>query len=424
MKTLWFTNTPALGESFLSGKPVIGGGWIKALDGEMQKKVALHIAFYHKENILPFKYGNTHYYPIFKGKQTLFRKYIDKKLSRIVLREDVEKYLDIINEVKPDIIHIHGTENPFGYIIERVEIPVIVSIQGNITVCYHKYLSGLDKKYLHITNRLIFKLLAFRPLKISYKMFKSMKRREEDVLSLCKNIIGRTSWDRRISSVLSPNSSYYHCDEILRDGFYCNEWQSNINGKFIIFTTNGNTFYKGFETLCQAVSLLIDSGYTDFEWRVAGISINDLIVKAVKKKLSLIYPKTNLVLMGKLSEQDMIDNLLKSNLFVMTSHIENSPNNLCEAMILGMPCIATYAGGTGSLLDDGIEGVLIQDGDPWAMAGAILELNEDIQKALAMGDNARKRALQRHDKDRISNELVGIYSNILSIHQIPNKMKN
>ncbi len=128
--------------------------------------------------------------------------------------------------------------------------------------------------------------------------------------------------------------------------------------------------------------------------------------------------------MGKLSEQDMIDNLLKSNLFVMTSHIENSPNNLCEAMILGMPCIATYAGGTGSLLDDGIEGVLIQDGDPWAMAGAILELNEDIQKALAMGDNARKRALQRHDKDRISNELVGIYSNILSIHQIPNKMKN
>lgn len=42
----------------------------------------------------------------------------------------------------------------------------------------------------------------------------------------------------------------------------------------------------------------------------------------------------------------------------MPSHIENSPNNLCEAMILGMPCIATDAGGTSTLLSNMKDGLL------------------------------------------------------------------
>lgn len=424
MKILWFTNTPALGEKYLSGESVIGGGWIKSLDGEMQNKVDLHIAFYHNENILPFKYGNTRYYPIFKGRKSLFRKYIDVKFSRIVLKEDIKKYLDIIKEVTPDIIHIHGTENPFGYILEKTDIPVVMSIQGNITVFYHKFLSGLEKKYLNLTDGFIKTMLRYKPFKVNYNMFESMKKRELEVLSLCRNIIGRTSWDRRISSVLSPEAKYYHNDEILREEFYQEKWQQPKNNTFIIHTTNGNSFYKGFETICQTVSLLKKSGFDNFEWRIAGISANDLIVKVVRKKLKSLYPDSNLVLMGKLNETELQKKLLESNLYAMSSHIENSPNNLCEAMILGMPCIATFAGGTGSLLRDGHEGILIQDGDPWAMAGAILELNEDFQKALTMGDNARKKALYRHDKDRISNELVGIYSNILSIHKMSKNKKN
>jgi len=109
---------------------------------------------------------------------------------------------------------------------------------------------------------------------------------------------------------------------------------------------------------------LIESGFTNFEWRVAGISNNDLIVKVVKKFLKSLYPKSNLILLGKLSELELINNLLNSNLYVMPSHIENSPNNLCEAMMLGMPCIATCVGGTASLINNNDDGVLIQDGDP------------------------------------------------------------
>ncbi|MEG1648113.1 MAG: glycosyltransferase family 4 protein, partial [Bacilli bacterium] len=133
----------------------------------------------------------------------------------------------------------------------------------------------------------------------------------------------------------------------------------------------------------------------------------------VKKKLDLLYPKKGLRLLGNLSEERLINSLLESNIYVMASHIENSPNNLCEAMILGMPCIATYAGGTGSLIRNEEEGILIQDGDPWVMAGAIKELIDNKEKAELLGSNARLVALSRHDKANIKNDLLNIYRQVI-----------
>jgi len=97
----------------------------------------------------------------------------------------------------------------------------------------------------------------------------------------------------------------------------------------------------------------------------------------------------------------------------MASHIENSPNNLCEAMILGMPCVATFAGGTSSMLKDGEEGILIQDGDPWAMAGSILEMRGSSEAAVSMGIKARLSALKRHCKDDIVSQLLDTYQIVI-----------
>ena len=152
----------------------------------------------------------------------------------------------------------------------------------------------------------------------------------------------------------------------------------------------------------------------DIEWRVAGINSNDLIVKIVKRMLKDKFSNKNLKLLGRLSANALIAKLLEADIYIMPSHIENSPNNLCEAMMLGMPCIATVAGGTGSILKDGEEGNLVQDGDPWGMAGAVLEMKDNYESAVLMGQKARKSALERHDKDKIVDELFGIYKKIFN----------
>lgn len=412
MKVLWFSNTPANADEYFNTELKDSGGWLKALDKSLQDHLELHIAFYHRQD-KTFKYKKTFYHSI-KTNQNLVRKIINRFLKYVPDKEDLSKYLEIIEKIKPDIIHIHGTENAFTCIIPKTNIPVVVSIQGNVTVYLHKYCTGFESQYLQIANRKVNSLKKiFFPeaFSISFKLMKKMQKIEERNLILIKNIIGRTSWDQRITRILAPDSIYYHGDEILRDLFYQYQWTPHLGGKCFLHTTNGNYFYKGFETLCYALNELNKINF-DCEWRVAGINSDDLIVKLTKKKLKDKFPQKGLILLGNINENSLISKLMESDMYVMTSHIENSPNNLCEAMMLGMPCISTYAGGVGSLIKDGEAGILIQDGDPWAMAGAVLEMANNKEKAIQLGKNARKVALKRHDKNRIVDDLIKVYEKI------------
>lgn len=418
IKVLWFSNTPALGAEFIDNNSKIKGtgGWMYTLNKLLQDQVRLSVAFHHPYKLANFKYENTNFFPIYTG-NIVIENLKSRFFNRIYDDDFLESYLRIIDEVKPDIIHIHGTENSFLCILDKTEIPIVISIQGNLTVYYHKYFSSFYGKYLN-DKEVDFTLKSFifgrNNFNRGYKKMKLMKKVEQKYLTFSKYIIGRTNWDKRISRVLAPRSKYFIGNEILRDGFYVNRWYNPYEcGKLILFSTNGNNYYKGFETICYTLTLLNRLGMK-VEWRVAGVSNRSLIHKITKKHLKNNYPDVGLKLLGSLTEDELIKNLNESNIYVMPSHIENSPNNLCEAMIIGVPCVATYAGGTPSILENNIEGFLVQDGDPWAMAGAILELAESPDIAVQFGNKAREKALKRHDRERVINDLINVYNNIIN----------
>lgn len=413
MKVLWFANTPCNADEYFNKELMGTGGWLKMLNKHLQNKVELHIAFYHKEELKPFKYEKTHYYPIKKNSKPVI---IFKKIINIpIYDEDIDLYNEIINVVEPDLIHIHGTEGSYGCLLGKFKTPVVISLQGILKVIAHKYFNGIEYKYCGLS---LFKYIPFLGKSIFYKDYVKILRKSEIetlVLRNTKFLIGRTDWDRRVSYLLAPNSKYFHNDEMLRNGFYENEWKPLLRDKMVIYTTSGNNYYKGLETIYLATIELNRTGVI-FEWNIAGISGNDPIVAVIKRKFNIKDFPNNIVFLGKLNEGQIIRNLLEADMFVMTSHIENSPNSLCEAMILGVPCISTLAGGSGSLLRDRIDGILIQSGDPWAMAGAILELNNNPSLGIKLGQNARKIAMQRHNKEKITNDLVAIYKSILEVN--------
>lgn len=413
MKVLWFSNTPANADEYFNNESKGSGGWLKALDQLLQNKVELHIAFL-KNHHETFKYKNTTYHPI-SIKRSLFHKVLTRFFGYSETNKIHKSCLRIIENVKPDVIHIHGTENPFIGIIQYSNKPIVVSIQGIITVISHKYLSGFERKHLNIKRRSALSLKdIFIPwsFKVQYELFSNLKKSESKNLQMVKHLIGRTSWDRSVASVLSPDSHYYHNDEILRNSFYKFSWAPHFRKNLIIHTTLSNDFYKGFETLCVALSILNNCGF-NFEWQVAGLKNDDLIVKITKKKLKDDFPTKGLLLLGNLTQEKLIDSLLNADMYVMTSHIENSPNGLCEALLLGMPCISTFVGGVGSLINNAEDGILIQDGDPWTMAGSILDIAKNPDKAIEYGQRARERAIIRHDKTKIVSELIRIYSLVI-----------
>lgn len=414
INVLWFSNTPSNSDEYYDELLKGSGGWIKALDKELQSYVNLSIVFYHKEDS-KFQYHQTTYYSI-ANNVGFFSRLYNRIKGYAPEGIDLNKYLAIIEEVKPDIIHIHGTENQFGCILNKTKIPIVVSIQGNLTSIVNKFFNGFERKYLNTYQRnskSIKNLIAPWSFKVEYKMYLGIKELELKYLREMQYIMGRTLWDRRITSVLAPQRQYFHEDRILRDKFYVAQWKLNHRKDIVIHTTIGNSFFKGFETVCEALYYLNGLGLSCV-WNIAGICNSDIIVKITKRKLKDKFPTKGLNLLGIVDENTLINHLLNSDMYVMPSHIENNANNLCEAMILGLPCISTFVGGVGSLITNEENGVLLQDGDPLALAGAIIEIKENPSFAIYLGNNARRTALIRHDKNRIVREIIQAYKMIIS----------
>jgi glycosyltransferase involved in cell wall biosynthesis len=102
-----------------------------------------------------------------------------------------------------------------------------------------------------------------------------------------------------------------------------------------------------------------------------------------------------------LGHRDDVPRLLaESDVFVLPSRSEASPNALIEAMAAGLPVVACAVGGNLEIVDHGRTGLLVPPHDSPALASAIASLLEDGPGANAMGAAAREAVLALYGFDR------------------------
>jgi glycosyltransferase involved in cell wall biosynthesis len=414
MKILWFTNTPCSACDLLAPN-MQSGGWLKSLETELNDKVELSIAFYWGNVITPFKHKKTNYYPILrKGKGTRIGRFFNRLFHRTNNdTKEILLLLKIIEDVKPDVIHIHGTEDNFGLIQSYTNIPVVISIQGILSPYSEKFFAGISLFQAFWHEGIKTKLL-FRSVWSVYNEMKKSGKRERFILRQAKYIIGRTDWDRRISRLLSPNSQYFVGNEILRPQFYEQHWnKTNFGNPTQLVTIMSSGLYKGLETIVKTAQILKENNSLNYVWTIVGQDKTSDLVTLVKKWLRIDYEKLNIKFEGNKNEFELSNILINSDIYCQVSHIENSPNSLCEAMLIGIPIIASFVGGTDSILAYKKEGILVQDGEPYSFAAAILEMECNYNESINFAQNARKKALVRHNKIFITNEMFKIYSSII-----------
>jgi len=416
MRVLWFTNSPASARELI-GSGFVGEGWIGALEKAIvdQSNISLGIAFQSVVNSIEIKDINRVKYYIMPLHFGRFKRRIGPGVVyKIGDESSIEYYLNIIRDFKPDILQIFGSESNFGLVIPHIKTPVVIHIQGNITVYNHKFFSGLSKFEL-IRYSSWKDLLRGNSQVQKYHYLKRVEKREKDIFRACKYFMGRTRWDKNISRVLSPESNYYHCDEVLRDDFFSVKWERKETDMFRLITIIRGDIYKGLDTVMETASIL-KSLHQNFEWLIVGLSANDQSPRIFEKKYNRSFSEVNVHFLGSKDVNELIDLFLNSSIFIHPSHIENSSNSICEAMMIGIPVISTATGGTSDILKNGEEGILIQDGDPYAMTGAILELSNDLSLQDLFSKNARKTALTRHNPLRILNQLESIYEEVIKDH--------
>lgn len=117
---------------------------------------------------------------------------------------------------------------------------------------------------------------------------------------------------------------------------------------------------------------------------------------------------------GPLDAAAMRQAYLDADLFLLPSYSENSPNSLGEAMLLGLPCVASAAGGIPDMLQSGVQGMLYgAAGDDAALSAAILQVLALPDHGTALGTAAQVRARVTHDAAKNTAQMIEIYRKVL-----------
>jgi glycosyltransferase involved in cell wall biosynthesis len=98
-----------------------------------------------------------------------------------------------------------------------------------------------------------------------------------------------------------------------------------------------------------------------------------------------------------------------TDLFVFPSHSEPLACAMLSAMAYGLPLVAFARGGNPEAVEDGKNGLLVEELDPGALAAAIARLVSNPAEARRLGDAARETVLARFSADRMVEETLKLY---------------
>jgi glycosyltransferase involved in cell wall biosynthesis len=211
---------------------------------------------------------------------------------------------------------------------------------------------------------------------------------------------------------LNPRASYFHVSELLRSEFYPAVWDIQRCRRHRIVFTNGGMLYRGLEVLVEALSIL-KKDFPDVSLGVSGVRSDLGYGHKLLRTAQRFGVASSVDVLGFITARQMVDELRGSHVFALASFIENSPNSLCEAQLVGMPCVASYVGGIPSLVEEGVTGWMYPVGDAVALAKRIRDifLNDDL--AISLGQNARQAALQRHDPSAVTASVLETYRSVI-----------
>lgn len=415
MKVLWYEITVPSRYKF---SRVSTTGWQDSLqDIVMQHKdLELYIVFEGCIGMQTKYIDGVTYIPLVPNMSLIGNKFLRFYDQQYVKRKLLPLFVNVVNDVKPDVIHIFGTEWGLGEIANYTDIPVVIHLMG----CVAPYRNALLPPNYSMFDRI--KSAGVNPIK-HYRLFRGLHYYktwvgfEQNNFRAVENYMGRTAWDKTMCELFHPGCNYFYCSEALRPSFLTRElsWKNPCNSRLQIVTVGCSTHWKGMDVVLKTANLLKNQGI-NFVWKVAGF-MNKTLRNEIERKEKLKFDNCCVEFLGGVNSDELVTLLLSSNMYVHTAYIDNSPNAICEAQYLGLPIIATYVGGIPSLIENGKEGLLIPANDPFTLAYEIMALDKDTLRQNIYSQATRLRAKERHAPMNIYKNLLECYSTLINMRE-------
>jgi len=317
-----------------------------------------------------------------------------KKMSR----GEVKFFTNVIKQIKPKLLHAHFGSDAWYFLKlkKKMKLLLVVSFYG-----YDAY--RLPKKFFG-SGKIILK-----------QVFKNADKIIVPSQHMKDHLIGLGCEERKIETLPWGTNAQRHPEKQSDEGsrYYLHNMRKDRYTRFI--SIGRMVEKKGQIYLLQAFKEVLDRKI-DAELTIIGAGpLKKKLIKTVDKLG--ISAKVDLI--DKLSNDEVVDNLMSRNIYVQPSVAakngdqEGIPTAIMEAMACGLPIIATTHSGIPEIVKNNVNGILVPERNIEKLANVMEKLakNPDLQKEF--GNAGRKIVEEKFNIDKQIKKLEEVYSKIL-----------
>lgn len=323
--------------------------------------------------------------------------FIPKKAHSLLRFETLTNYsfvkkriARIIKKITPDIIHLHGAENPYysaGILPLLKHFPTLVTIQG----------------FIRNTSEPNF--IIKRKIEI-----------EEEILKNTQHIGIRTKEMNKIASELNPEAHLHFHNYPLSAVNFIKD--NTIKSTYDIIFFARVCKDKGIEDLIEALAV-VKNKKPDVTLNVIGGSSKSYL-QHLKNLMQQFDLEQNVKFLGFLkNQQDIYKHALGAKLCVLPTYHDIIPGTIIESMLLKLPIIAYAVGGIPELNDSGEAVVLVEKRNIKQLAEKILELLQNETSRNKLAEFAYLVVKNRFDNKKVVTDIINAYKEVLLSNKIP-----
>lgn len=398
MRILWISNIELTGE--LKGS----GSWIFAMANALVNTGAIQLYNITQGKV---KYATRQ---DFQSITQWLVPFESLKSNGLPCSKTILEIQRIVDDIKPEIIHIWGTENYWGLLTARGYIKgnIILEIQGLKFAIANYFYSGL-------TLRDIIKCFGLKEfLKPSVSLiginysFKKWGKFEKEMLTSHRIISTQSNWVRAYVKEVNPLAQIFNTSILLRTEFVETEkWNVEKCVPYQVFTSaSSDLSYKGLHVLLDAIAIL-KKRYARIRLCIAGSTKSGLreagYSKWIKKKIKQLGINENISWIGPLDARNLILQMHKANVVVVPSFVESYCLALDEALTVGVPTVASFAGAMPELAIHEKTALFFPPGDIAMCANAIEKFFANKEFSKIVSQNAYKEK-----KTKIHIDIAGL----------------
>ena len=170
---------------------------------------------------------------------------------------------------------------------------------------------------------------------------------------------------------------------------------------------------KGLEVLLCAFSMLLQ------RYPTAHLLLAGFVIPEEQDRFERFITKYNLehkiTITRRISRQDALRYLRNMDVFAFTSLHDGCPNTVLEAMLAGIPIVATRSGAVPELIEDGKHGLLVRPGSATELCEAMASMLDTGTDRYRYGEQARERALSQFEPGRELQAYWKVYQECLQM---------